>query len=225
MGLSSKYLERASTFQKEANELETLSGKYSVARLIYFLVGLGIIILSFQFNILLGIALIVLFLLSFYALIQKHLRIQFDMRQKKRLAKVNQLEAAVLQNHDFSYYNNGSIYADTAHPYSDDLDLFGPKSLFQYLNRCNSLLGRDVLANALLSPVNKLQLTPIQNAIKELKDKLDWRQSFQAFGMDVNDKKGDLDNLSKWLDEPNFMLNNLLLKVAVILVPLIDLAL
>ncbi|MEL6989926.1 MAG: hypothetical protein AAGK97_19120, partial [Bacteroidota bacterium] len=29
----------------------------------------------------------------------------------------------------------------------------------------------------------------------------------------------------KWLDEPNFMLNNLLMKVAVILVPLIDLAL
>jgi hypothetical protein len=41
-----------------------------------------------------------------------------------------------------------------------------------------------------------------QEAVRELSPKLEWRQGFQAAGMDFRHKKGDYDKLLTWVEEP-----------------------
>jgi hypothetical protein len=47
------------------------------------------------------------------------------------------------------YYEDGKEFLDTRHPYSFDIDLFGPYSLFQHLNRTSTVIGREKLAVSL----------------------------------------------------------------------------
>ena len=42
----------------------------------------------------------------------------------------------------------------TTHPYADDLDLFGPGSVFERLTACRTRVGEDTLAAWLLAPAD-----------------------------------------------------------------------
>ena len=46
-----------------------------------------------------------------------------------------------------------SVSATADHPYADDLDVFGPGSLFQLLSACRTPMGEERLAAWLLQPV------------------------------------------------------------------------
>ena len=47
---------------------------------------------------------------------------------------------------------SGERFRDRNHPYADDLDVFGPGSLFQLLSSCRTPMGEDRLAGWLLHP-------------------------------------------------------------------------
>ena len=53
---------------------------------------------------------------------------------------------------DFSAFNDGAEYADMGHRYSFDMDIFGPDSLFNRIDRTVTKKGRDRLAERLTSP-------------------------------------------------------------------------
>ena len=63
--------------------------------------------------------------------------------------RVYEGELAALEG-DFSRFDGGDRYADVDHPFTTDLDIFGPESLFQRLNRTVTTGGSDLLA-AILS--------------------------------------------------------------------------
>ena len=50
---------------------------------------------------------------------------------------------------DYSRFDDGQQYVNPHHPYSFDLDIFGPESLFQRINRTSTTSGSDALARAL----------------------------------------------------------------------------
>ena len=78
-----------------------------------------------------------------------------DVRSSARLEeceawlRVYEGELAALDG-DYSRFDGGDRYADTTHPFTTDLDIFGPESLFQRMNRTVTTGGSDLLA-AMLS--------------------------------------------------------------------------
>lgn len=64
--------------------------------------------------------------------------------------------------------------------YADDLDLFGPASLFQLLNRTATRLGRRALGTWLVHPADRATIEERQAAVGELAPMLDIREALIA---------------------------------------------
>lgn len=65
-------------------------------------------------------------------------------------------------------YADGSQFADSQHPYSDDLDIFGPKSVFELINRCATPRGKQQLAHFLRQPASEQEIVERQQAVADL---------------------------------------------------------
>lgn len=80
-----------------------------------------------------------------------------------------------------SFPDQGADFKDPAHPYAEDLDLFGFGSLFQWINIAKTFRGREKLKEALTESPGEIGLLhKKQEAIKELARNLAWRQRFSA---------------------------------------------
>ena len=69
------------------------------------------------------------------------------------------------------------------HLYADDLDLFGPSSLFQMLSRSRTRGGDELLAAWLLAPAPPETVRRRQDAVKELAPLLDFRERLAVRGV------------------------------------------
>ncbi|QEG32706.1 Endonuclease MutS2 [Gemmata obscuriglobus] len=80
---------------------------------------------------------------------------------------------------------DGTRFADDAHPYSDDLDLFGPGSLFELLTVCRTRTGEDTLAAWLLAPAGPGEVKARQEAVADLAPRLDLREAVAVAGAEA----------------------------------------
>jgi len=202
--LQDKYLQRERSYLSAAKKRNDKYSRFSYIRLAFFILATAAIILVWSFNIWLGItALVVLFLL-FYRFVQWHQAIKNEAQHHERLAKINGQEAAVL-DHKFDGFASGQEFLDPQHAFALDLDIFGDFSFFQYCNRTTSLIGRKKLANVFLEPVPLKTINQRQEAIRELTGQLDWRQEFQALGLETEDDPSHLKALKMWLEDEPFV--------------------
>jgi len=88
------------------------------------------------------------------------------------------------------------------HPYASDLDIFGRFSVFSLLNRCTTDTGRETLSNWLLQPSTTDRIRERQLAVKELKEKADFRQQFEAAGAVFSHPETNTPLLLEWLKSP-----------------------
>jgi len=128
-----------------------------------------------------------------------------DLKEKllnaERLLQINRDELDVLDG-NFLQREAGNGFAVGNHDYANDLDVFGTASLYQYINRCTSLQGKQLLANALLNPLAKEQILLKQAAVKELAANTAWRQQMQAYGI-ASPLTTDTENkIKQWLALP-----------------------
>ena len=70
----------------------------------------------------------------------------------------------------------GLLYLDAAHPYAQDLDLFGKGSLFELLCTARTHIGEDTLARWLLEPAHPETVRARQEAVEELRQRVDLRE-------------------------------------------------
>jgi DNA mismatch repair ATPase MutS len=115
---------------------------------------------------------------GFYFLVVKYSKEKLERTLLNCKIEINQTEIAVI-NGDFSFLPNGNEYLDSDHHFSHDIDLFGENSFFQYLNRTASTDGSRKLAN-LMTENQTSSIYKKQEAIKELSEKVKWRQHFSA---------------------------------------------
>ncbi len=220
MELRDFYKKRASEFAENAKALQTKYISYSVIRLLIFVIGVGALgLLGATLGWLWSILGIVVFLILFAAFVRWHQRLQAEQQHKAQLAKVNEYEARA-QGYQFDQFADGARFVDPLHPYTVDLDIFGPHSFFQFINRTATALGQNRLANYLDRPADLPEIAARQKAIAELSDQLEWRQHFQAYGLEAEDELEHIKALQIWLDEPDFMRENTGLKLALWLVPI-----
>jgi hypothetical protein len=76
----------------------------------------------------------------------------------------------------------GERFADPNHLYAADLDLFGDGSLFQRLCAARTASGQRLLADWLLAPAPAAEVRDRQQAVADLRDRLDLREYFAVLG-------------------------------------------
>lgn len=121
---------------------------------------------------------IVIGIIAFIFLVTRHSNITYTKNKLQKLIELNQLELDVFDD-DFGKLDSGAEFIDTSHPYSHDIDLFGERSFFQYLNRTKTQAGKGKLATILTN--NSIEaIKSKQEAIKDLSQTPKWRQEFSA---------------------------------------------
>jgi hypothetical protein len=115
----------------------------------------------------------------------------------RTLIRINEEELQVL-SFDYLSRADGSQFTPATHDYANDLDLFGKASLFQYVNRCYTEQGKQLLANNLLEPSSQDKIILRQEAVKELATLLPWRQQMQAFAMQTTITTAMEQKTSEW---------------------------
>lgn len=80
---------------------------------------------------------------------------------------------------------SGERFRDAAHPYAEDLDLFGRSSMFQLLCTARTRGGEDRLASWLLQPASASEVRSRQEAVSELTPRVDLREDLALLGEDV----------------------------------------
>lgn len=71
------------------------------------------------------------------------------------------------------------------HLYADDLDIFGPGSLFELLGTARTSLGQSVLARWLTVPSSVDEIRGRQAAVDELRDEVDLRERLAVLDLDA----------------------------------------
>jgi len=71
---------------------------------------------------------------------------------------------------------SGERFRDRDHPYADDLDVFGARSLFQLLSGCRTPMGEAQLASWLLHPSPLPEVRDRQARIAALRQRVDLRE-------------------------------------------------
>jgi hypothetical protein len=95
---------------------------------------------------------------------------------------------------------DGARFADDAHPYSADLDLFGPGSVFERITSCRTRAGEDTLAAWLLAPATPAEVKARQEAVADLAPRLDLREAVAVAGADA--PAADYHPLAEWGTAP-----------------------
>ena len=76
----------------------------------------------------------------------------------------------------------GAKFLDPEHPSAADLDLFGPGSVFEWLCSARTGAGEATLAGWLLKPADPDEIRSRQEAVAELRPRLDDREALRATG-------------------------------------------
>ena len=157
-------------------------------------------------------------LVAFIVLINVFFRIQAKIRLLEALISINEEEIAYLRDRDISPFADGEEFTDPEHPYTFDLDIFGPESLFQHINRTATSIGKERLA-AFFIAQREDEISARQEAMQELSAALPWRQHFQAQGRihEAGDQK--MEGFSLWLQAPPAYLHRWFLRAISFLFP------
>lgn len=213
------YTERRDRFREKAMALESRYNRFSLIRLVLFF-GIGALFFLLWSLVSPAAAFLslVVCLFAFAKFVFWHQRIQKEQHHYEHLTTINEQEISFL-NGDYSMFGDGSEFVDPQHPYTVDLDIFGAYSFFQYTNRTSTAIGKRCLANYLQIGEQEEEILARQAAILELKEKLDWRQDFQAKGMATDDSYAHILALQEWLSQPPVILGNKMYTSALYWVP------
>ena len=149
------YQERANIAAAEANKYKELSDSHSLARLVVFALFILAVVISVNVNSLILLAVSALVLTGCFSWIVNRQN-QFDRLKEYFLATKNVCENEISTIlFEGNMYPDGSPFASDAHYYTSDLDIFGPNSLFQLINRAATVPGYVKFAGWLNAPAAK----------------------------------------------------------------------
>jgi hypothetical protein len=79
----------------------------------------------------------------------------------------------------------GEKYCDEGHPYAKDIDIFEKGGLFELLCNTRTRTGEEMLATWLLGPGTPNIIRARQEAVAELREKLDFREDIALLGEEI----------------------------------------
>lgn len=148
------------------------------------------------------IPLAILLLAGFIILVKLYFRMKDQKALEEKLLWVSTNEQAVLDSSP-NGFPDGRDHLDS-YSYLDDLDIFGPRSLFHLLNRTTTSHGNARLSGLLRAPLlDSDAILRQQQAIRVLTPQPDKRQLLTAKGLLAGEKEGNLHSLTNWLSSPS----------------------
>ena len=171
------YTSKITTYQEQLKKMQALLLSSSMIRLVVFLIGVAAIYFLWG-NTRVILAIVVAEIALFLFLVSRHSRLKYKRDFLQEMIAINKTELQVLDR-DFYDLPDGDTFKDPEHEFSQDIDLFGRGSFFQYLNRTGLASGAQKLADLLTA--NSIEDIPQkQEAVQELATQSDWRQEFRA---------------------------------------------
>ena len=130
-----------------------------------------------------------LFIAAFLILLKLHQNYLKKMQLAGYLHRLCENEIKFL-HYRFLEFPDGNEYAESSHPFSSDIDLTGTGSVFQYLNRTVTPMGRNELVRWLTIPLtDNKEILSRQEACREMSSQPEWRLCFAAMG--IQSMQGD----------------------------------
>lgn len=173
-------------------------------------------------------------LAAFLTLIIYHSRVIEAESTEARWVSTNEdAEARVSAKAWHELGQDGLEFRDPAHPYADDLDLFGRASLFQRVSVAKTRAGQTELARWLKTPAVPQQIRERQTLIAQLAPLLDLRQTIEVLARATlpPQQKGqtapvpnDLEPLFAWGESAPILLDQRWLKPVARLMPFLTTA-
>lgn len=222
MSRASTYQQRIDVFQKDIDKEKRTSALFSWARLISFLAIIGGVVFFFRHHwegvwLLLTAAGVVAFL---FFLVRSN-KSQQKLQLLRTLLDLNQKELHQATTWD-SLFPDGGEFINDQHDFSSDLDVFGPASIFQAVNRTGTLSGKLKLAAALRSPMLQPgEIQDTQAALQVLAPEVEFRQLLTANAILAKEEEADRKEIVLWLGMPLAFLHNKLMRAASWLLPLL----
>jgi hypothetical protein len=137
----------------------------------------------------------------FVALAVAHDRVSRSLAAANRGVSYNERALARVENRWMGSGDQGDRFRDPKHIYADDLDLFGRGSLFELLSTARTAAGHRFLAEWLLAPGARESVISRQNAVTELRSRIDLREELALMGEDIRAAVDDR-ALKKWGELP-----------------------
>ncbi|MEQ1761108.1 MAG: DNA mismatch repair protein MutS [Vicinamibacterales bacterium] len=138
----------------------------------------------------------------FVVLIRWHDRVIERREDTAKLIAFYERGLARLDGHWVGHGTTGERFADPAHLYAADLDLFGRGSLFELLCLARTRAGEDALASWLKAPAPPGVVLDRQIAIDELTPRLDLREQLWTAGAEIATSVHP-DTLVQWAEAPS----------------------
>jgi len=138
---------------------------------------------------------------AFTVLMIVHNRLERQIERLRRAVRFFDRGVARLEGNWAGRGQTGEGYLNPAHPYAVDLDLFGKGSLFELLCTARTHIGEETLARWLLAPAEPAVVGERQQAVDELRPRLDLREDLAVVGEEARTGV-DPSSLAAWGEAP-----------------------
>ena len=183
-----------------AGKDEKLSGQLSNARLLVALVGVVVAWLVFSRQAL-PFPVLALPIGAFILLAIQHERVSRDQDRTRRAIDFHAAAIRRATNDWMGKGNAGERFRDPAHPYAEDLDLFGRGSLFELIARTRTAEGERTLADWLRAAAPMDEVRARQIAVAELAGRVPLRETYALAGDDLTSQV-EAASIQAWAARP-----------------------
>ncbi len=215
------YTKLKQKYTSEHEDLNKLIARVGLLRILVFLVGIIGIYVSAGYTASMLVLVSAVFVVSFVLIVIWHAQLHKKRDNLARLLKINTDELNALDG-KYSAFDDGAEFLDPDHPYVSDLDIFGGGSIFQYINRTSTWMGKQLLAGWFSHPDKKEKtIRERHESIQDLKNRLNWRQQFRSIGIWLHDSEEDKSGIETWLKLPSEF-SGLIYKILIFVMPLLS---
>ncbi|WP_010243807.1 MutS family DNA mismatch repair protein [Acetivibrio cellulolyticus] len=203
--------------QKHVKAINTISN----LRLLVFISGIALTVFLFiiKYYIIMA-AIFIAFAFLFGYLMVQHDKLFKAKMYSSMLVKINEDSLKRINGEWDTFLDDGKDFLDGNHEYAYDLDIFGNRSMFQWINVANTYLGRKALGGLLSgSSKDAARIKMRQEAVKELALKLGWRHRFLAEGLVVSNNMKNPEKLIDWANEEHSFYRKTWLNIIVKVLP------
>ncbi|MDB5260765.1 MAG: mismatch repair protein MutS, partial [Adhaeribacter sp.] len=218
-----QFISRAQAFAIEEERFKRNANALGWLRLTIFLAGaIGSGYLFYYGRSPAGFAVLLVAYILFLVVFKKHTKLQYWQKHNRFLKKINEEESERLSG-NLQSFAAGDRFKDAKHPYTSDLDIFGPHSVYQLVNRAVTSIGKEKLADWLSAGAPVLEIIARQGAVAELGSDIDWRQNLQAKAQHYKHQVEEPFLFFGWLKAPDFYRDKQWLKLITFVLPVLTL--
>ena len=201
------YAERLMSLTKKLESLRQGNSKYSVWRGVTFVPALLVALFTFLGGMAStgGYLIAAVLFGGFLWLTQRHDRLRAELRSTEERIRINEHHVARV-NRDLAKLPDPTPDVegiDTAVAF--DLDLFGENSIFQWLCLAYTPLGRERLANWLVTPATPDEISLRQDAVRRLAPDVEMREELQLRGRLLRKSRQGPNAFLEWAEQGSWL--------------------